>query len=51
MELNENGIKRLPSVEMPWLKYFKDCDIREEVPKKTIYNNFRKCFNKKTKHL
>ena len=37
MELNENGIKRLPSVEMPWLKYFKDCDIREEVPKKTIY--------------
>ena len=37
MELNENRIKRLPSVEMPWLKYFKDCDIREEVPKKTIY--------------
>lgn len=37
MELNENGIKRLPSVEMPWLKYFKDCDIREEVPNKTIY--------------
>lgn len=37
MELNENGIKRLPSVEMPWLKYFKDCDIRDEVPKKTIY--------------
>ena len=37
MKLNENRIKRLPSVEMPWLKYFKDCDIREEVPKKTIY--------------
>lgn len=38
MKLDEDRIKiGYASVDKPWLKYFDGCEIREEIPKKTIY--------------
>lgn len=38
MKLDENmGLTGYPSIDKPWLKYYKDCNIREEIPRKTIY--------------
>ena len=36
-----NDLKRLPSQEKPWLKFFSEEAINATLPKKTIYSYMR----------